>query len=107
MATVEHARDEQGPPPSQGSVAMEASAARLDHAQDEDSLAGRVALVTGGTRGIGAAISRRLAHRGAAVAAGFSSNLARAEEFRHSIENGGAGRRSTRAMSATLATASA
>jgi acetoacetyl-CoA reductase/3-oxoacyl-[acyl-carrier protein] reductase len=70
---------------------MEASAARAGHAQDEDSLAGRVALVTGGTRGIGAAISRRLAHRGAAVAAGFSANLARAEEFRQSIQNGGAG----------------
>ena len=70
---------------------MEASAARVGHAQDEDSLAGRVALVTGGTRGIGAAISSRLARRGATVAAGFSSNFARAEEFRHSIENGGAG----------------
>jgi NAD(P)-dependent dehydrogenase (short-subunit alcohol dehydrogenase family) len=32
-----------------------------------------------------------LARRGAAVAAGFSSNFARADEFRHSIRNGGAG----------------
>ena len=70
---------------------MEASAAKVDRVQEEDSLAGRVALVTGGTRGIGAAISRRLARRGAAVAAGFSSNLAGAEQFRHSIENGAAG----------------
>jgi 3-oxoacyl-ACP reductase-like protein len=37
---------------------------------DEDSLAGRVALVTGGTRGIGAAISLSLIARGATVAAG-------------------------------------
>jgi NAD(P)-dependent dehydrogenase (short-subunit alcohol dehydrogenase family) len=70
---------------------MEASAARADHAQDEDSLAGRVALVTGGTRGIGGAISRRLARRGAAVAAGYSSDRARAEELRDTIRNGGAG----------------
>jgi 3-oxoacyl-[acyl-carrier protein] reductase len=70
---------------------MEASAARVEHAEDEESLAGRVALVTGGTRGIGAAISRRLARRGAAVAAGFSSDRARAEELRDTIQNGGAG----------------
>ena len=48
-------------------------------------------LVTGGTRGIGAAISRRLARRGAAVAAGYSSDRTRAEEFRQTIENSGAG----------------
>jgi acetoacetyl-CoA reductase/3-oxoacyl-[acyl-carrier protein] reductase len=45
------------------------------------ALAGRVALVTGGTRGIGAAISRSLAEAGATVAAGYNSNTEKAEAF--------------------------
>ena len=44
-------------------------------------LAGRVALVTGGTRGIGAAIGASLAGQGAAIAAGYSGNAERAAEF--------------------------
>jgi acetoacetyl-CoA reductase len=45
-------------------------------------MAGRVALVTGGTRGIGAAISRMLKLRGYQVAANYAGNDAAAEKFK-------------------------
>jgi acetoacetyl-CoA reductase/3-oxoacyl-[acyl-carrier protein] reductase len=57
---------------------------------ESGNLVGRVALVTGGTRGIGAAIGRTLAEYGASVAAGFSHDSRRAEEFRAQLENTGA-----------------
>jgi len=46
-----------------------------------DKLGGKVALVTGGTRGIGAAICRSLASQGASIAAGYSGNAERAQQF--------------------------
>jgi acetoacetyl-CoA reductase/3-oxoacyl-[acyl-carrier protein] reductase len=46
-----------------------------------NKLRGRVAFVTGGTRGIGAAISKSLASQGATVAAGYGRNTEQAQKF--------------------------
>jgi len=46
-----------------------------------DKLKGRVAFVTGGTRGIGAAISRSLGSQHATVAAGYGRNVESANAF--------------------------
>ena len=47
-----------------------------------NKLEGRVAFVTGGTRGIGAAICRSLASQGATLAAGYAGNDIAADKFR-------------------------
>jgi NAD(P)-dependent dehydrogenase (short-subunit alcohol dehydrogenase family) len=56
----------------------------------EGDLTDRVVLVTGGTRGIGAAISRSLAAHGAAVAAAYGANRERAQEFQSGLARDGA-----------------
>jgi 3-oxoacyl-[acyl-carrier protein] reductase len=52
-------------------------------------LAGKAAFVTGGSRGIGAAIVRRLVKDGAAVAFTYASNEAAAKELAGSVEAAG------------------
>ena len=53
------------------------------------ALAGKAAFVTGGSRGIGAAIVRRLAQGGASVAFTYTSNAAAANQLVASVEAAG------------------
>jgi 3-oxoacyl-[acyl-carrier protein] reductase len=55
------------------------------------SLEGRVAVVTGGSRGIGRAIALALAEDGAAVALSFRENAAKADEVANRIRESGRG----------------
>lgn len=59
------------------------------YASSRDQLAGRVVVVTGGTRGIGAAISRCLAASGATVAAAYGANGERAQRFQSELARSG------------------
>jgi NAD(P)-dependent dehydrogenase (short-subunit alcohol dehydrogenase family) len=86
-------------------------APRQSNPPTSDKLAGRVAFVTGGTRGIGAAIAHSLANQGATVAVGYNRDSDSAERFVADLltKTRPAGRRLRRtgAMSAPPATAAA
>lgn len=56
------------------------NAVQANSTHGNSSLAGKVALITGGSRGIGAAIAKRLARQGAAIAITYTSNSNSAEE---------------------------
>src|SRR5258707_14170111 len=65
-------------------------------------LAGKVALVTGGSRGIGAAIARRLARDGAAVAVTYNASPEEAAAVVREIEAAGGRALAVRADSADV-----
>ncbi|WP_343224891.1 3-oxoacyl-ACP reductase family protein [Nostoc sp. UHCC 0302] len=66
------------------------------------TLAGKVALVTGGSRGLGAAIALRLAQDGAAVALTYTSSPQKADEVVRVIEAAGGSSLAIRADSADV-----
>lgn len=63
-----------------------------------DRLTGKVAVVTGASRGIGRAIALRLAQEGAAVVINYNGSKERAQEVKKEIESAGGTARSCSVM---------
>lgn len=61
----------------------------LEEKSIQKPLAGKVAVVTGGSRGIGAAIAKALAEQGAQVVINYQSNMERADAVVEEIEKNG------------------
>jgi acetoacetyl-CoA reductase len=63
------------------------TATQLPRQEGTGMVSGRVALVTGGTRGIGAAICRQLASEGASIAAGYWHQDEGAKKFQQAMSD--------------------
>ncbi|BAY20323.1 short-chain dehydrogenase/reductase SDR [Calothrix sp. NIES-2100] len=68
-----------------------------------NKLTGKVALITGGSRGLGAAIAKRLADDGATVALTYTSSPQKADEVVRTIESAGGKSLAIRADSSDVA----
>ncbi len=83
---VANARQRRYPVRGTGFATVEGGGEKGGRMDTDTEFAGRVALVTGGTRGIGRAVSVDLARRGARIAMNYAENAAAASEARSLVE---------------------